>query len=43
MRLRDWRPNGELIAPLSIREQLKQEAIQELSNYQPSENHKTPL
>jgi CRISPR-associated protein (TIGR03985 family) len=34
MRLRDWRPNGEVIAPLSIREQLKQEAIQELSNYQ---------
>jgi CRISPR-associated protein (TIGR03985 family) len=34
MRLRDWRPNGEVIAPLSIREQLKQEAIQELSHYQ---------
>ncbi|HYW19420.1 MAG TPA: TIGR03985 family CRISPR-associated protein [Nodularia sp. (in: cyanobacteria)] len=34
MRLRDWRPNGEVIAPLSIRQQLKQEAIQELSNYQ---------
>ncbi|WP_414529043.1 TIGR03985 family CRISPR-associated protein [Nodularia chucula] len=33
MRLRDWRPNGEVIAPLSIRQQLKQEAIQELSNY----------
>lgn len=34
MRLRDWRPNGEVIAPLSIRQQLRKEAIQELSNYQ---------
>jgi CRISPR-associated protein (TIGR03985 family) len=34
MRLRDWRPNGEVIAPISIRESLKQEALQELSNYQ---------
>ncbi len=34
MRLRDWRPKGEVIAPLSIREKLKNEALQELSNYQ---------
>ncbi|ARV60602.1 CRISPR-associated protein [Nostocales cyanobacterium HT-58-2] len=34
MRLRDWRPNGEVIAPLSVRHRLKEEAIQELSNYQ---------
>lgn len=33
MRLRDWRPNGEVIAPLSIREKLKMEALEELSNY----------
>ncbi|MBK1986915.1 TIGR03985 family CRISPR-associated protein [Sphaerospermopsis aphanizomenoides BCCUSP55] len=33
MRLRDWRPNGEVISPLSIRQQLKEEAIKELSNY----------
>ncbi|MDH6061259.1 TIGR03985 family CRISPR-associated protein [Chrysosporum bergii ANA360D] len=36
MRLRDWRPNGEVIAPLSIREELKQEAMKELSHYQDS-------
>ncbi len=34
MRLRDWRPNGEVIAPLSIRERLKLEATQELANYE---------
>jgi CRISPR-associated protein (TIGR03985 family) len=34
MRLRDWRPKGEVIAPLSIRQQLKEEALQELSHYQ---------
>jgi CRISPR-associated protein (TIGR03985 family) len=34
MRLRDWRPNGEVIAPLSIRERLKSEAVQELANYE---------
>ncbi|BAZ81422.1 TIGR03985 family CRISPR-associated protein [Sphaerospermopsis kisseleviana CS-549] len=33
MRLRDWRPNGEVIAPLSIRQRLKEEAIKELANY----------
>jgi len=26
MRLRDWRPNGEVIAPLSVRQQLQEEA-----------------
>jgi CRISPR-associated protein (TIGR03985 family) len=36
MRLRDWRPNGEAIAPLSIREQLAVEAKQELANYEHS-------
>lgn len=35
MRLRDWRPNGEVIAPLSIRRQLAEEAERELSNYRP--------
>ena len=34
MRLRDWRPNGEVIAPLSIRLLLQKEAERELSNYQ---------
>lgn len=34
MRLRDWRPNGEVIAPLTIREQMRQEARQELQTYQ---------
>ncbi len=34
MRLRDWRPNGEVIAPLSIRQLLQTEAAQELANYQ---------
>jgi CRISPR-associated protein (TIGR03985 family) len=34
MRLRDWRPNGEVIAPLSIRQRLTAEATQELKNYQ---------
>ncbi|MEB3150472.1 MAG: hypothetical protein VKL60_15855 [Sphaerospermopsis sp.] len=33
MRLRDWRPNGEVIAPLSIRQRLKEEASKELANY----------
>ncbi len=33
MRLRDWRPNGEVIAPISIREQLALEAARELANY----------
>ncbi|QLE58535.1 TIGR03985 family CRISPR-associated protein [Nostoc sp. TCL26-01] len=34
MRLREWRPNGEVIAPLSIREQMISEAEKELENYQ---------
>lgn len=34
MRLREWRPNGEVIAPLSIRQQMILEATQELENYQ---------
>ncbi|MEA5620756.1 TIGR03985 family CRISPR-associated protein [Cronbergia sp. UHCC 0137] len=33
MRLRDWRPKGEVIAPLTVRQGLKEEAIQELSHY----------
>ena len=34
MRLREWRPNGEVIAPLSIRYQMKAEVEQEFQNYQ---------
>ncbi|QMS86112.1 TIGR03985 family CRISPR-associated protein (plasmid) [Nostoc edaphicum CCNP1411] len=34
MRLREWRPNGEVIAPLSIRYQMRAEAEQEFKNYQ---------
>ncbi|NJM00774.1 MAG: TIGR03985 family CRISPR-associated protein [Synechococcaceae cyanobacterium SM2_3_2] len=34
MRLRDWRPNGEILAPLVLRQQMKREAQQELSWYQ---------
>ncbi|MGB3532912.1 MAG: TIGR03985 family CRISPR-associated protein [Microcoleaceae cyanobacterium] len=33
MRLRDWRSNGEVIAPLSLRQRMKQEALKELENY----------
>lgn len=33
MRLREWRGNGEVIAPFSIRQRLHQEALEELSNY----------
>ncbi|VXD14479.1 TIGR03985 family CRISPR-associated protein [Planktothrix paucivesiculata] len=33
MRLREWRGNGEVIAPFSIRQRLHQEALDELSNY----------
>ena len=33
MRLREWRPKGEVIAPLSIRQQMIDEAVQELANY----------
>jgi len=35
MRLREWRPKGEVIRPLSIRQQMAAEAAQELANYQP--------
>lgn len=34
MRLRDWRPNGEVIAPLEMRSQMQREAELELQNYQ---------
>ncbi len=34
MRLREWRPKGEVIAPLSIRQKIIAEAVQELGNYQ---------
>ena len=37
MRLRDWRPNGEVIAPLAVRQQMMQEATQELNQYRRSE------
>lgn len=33
MRLRDWRPNGEVIAPLALRQHIAEEAHQELANY----------
>ncbi|KAF3890577.1 MULTISPECIES: TIGR03985 family CRISPR-associated protein [Nostocales] len=33
MRLREWRPKGEVIAPLSIRRQMIAEVAQELANY----------
>jgi CRISPR-associated protein (TIGR03985 family)/CRISPR-associated protein (TIGR02710 family) len=35
MRLRDWRPNGEVIAPLSLRQTLIKEATEELTRYRP--------
>ncbi|WP_253188109.1 TIGR03985 family CRISPR-associated protein [Leptolyngbya sp. 'hensonii'] len=34
MRLRDWRPNGEVLAPCSLRQQMAEEATQELAHYQ---------
>lgn len=34
MRLRDWRPKGEVILPLSVRQQMADEARLELSFYQ---------
>jgi CRISPR-associated protein (TIGR03985 family) len=34
MRLRDWRPAGEVIAPLALRQQMHQESEAELSHYQ---------
>lgn len=33
MRLRDWRPNGEVIAPLELRQQMQDEAKAELKHY----------
>ncbi|MCT7995977.1 TIGR03985 family CRISPR-associated protein [Laspinema olomoucense] len=33
MRLRSWRPNGEVILPQSLRRQMAQEATRELSHY----------
>jgi len=33
MRLRDWRPAGEVIAPLALRQQMHQESEAELSHY----------
>lgn len=36
MRLREWRPKGEVIAPLSLRERMMSEALQELQQYQSS-------
>jgi len=34
-RLRDWRPNGEVIAPISLRQKMVNEATQELMHYLP--------
>ncbi|HIK46932.1 MAG TPA: TIGR03985 family CRISPR-associated protein, partial [Leptolyngbyaceae cyanobacterium M65_K2018_010] len=34
LRLRDWRPNGEVIAPLEVRQQMRAEAEEELNQYQ---------
>ncbi len=33
MRLREWRPNGEIIAPIELRQQMKQESQAELMHY----------
>ena len=33
-RMRDWRPKGELIAPLSLRNRMVTEALAEIENYQ---------
>lgn len=33
MRLRDWRPNGEVIAPFEARQQMREEAKAELKHY----------
>jgi CRISPR-associated protein (TIGR03985 family) len=35
IRLRSWRPNGEVILPLSVRHQMAQEATRELAHYAP--------
>lgn len=34
-RLRDWRPNGEILAPISLRQRMLEEATQELMHYLP--------
>jgi CRISPR-associated protein (TIGR03985 family) len=34
-RLRDWRPNGEVLAPISLRQKMIDEATQELMHYLP--------
>jgi CRISPR-associated protein (TIGR03985 family) len=34
-RLRDWRPNGEVLAPISLRQRMVDEATQELMHYLP--------
>ncbi|MEB3225930.1 MAG: TIGR03985 family CRISPR-associated protein [Synechococcus sp.] len=34
MRLRDWRPNGEVIAPLIVRQKMRQEVLAEWQFYQ---------
>ncbi|MCA6612682.1 MAG: TIGR03985 family CRISPR-associated protein [Pseudanabaena sp. M158S2SP1A06QC] len=34
-RLRDWRPNGEILAPISLRQKMIEEATQELIHYLP--------
>ena len=34
-RLRDWRPNGEVLAPISVRQRMVDEATQELMHYLP--------
>jgi CRISPR-associated protein (TIGR03985 family) len=33
MRLRDWRPKGEVLAPLTLRQKMYEEAQAELSHY----------
>ena len=35
-RLRDWRPNGEVLAPISLRQKMVNEATQELMHYLPN-------
>lgn len=34
MRLRDWRPQGEVIAPWALRQQMREEAKQEAETYE---------
>ncbi|MBD2190086.1 TIGR03985 family CRISPR-associated protein [Pseudanabaena mucicola] len=34
-RLRDWRPNGEVLAPIALRERMVNETTQELMHYLP--------